>query len=198
MERRNIFEERTHKNGESKRSNLLDIVLSRSLGDICNKKLYKDEVKEISERFESVTSYMKSFMFPLLEETREALLSEMQNVIKELQDSYGKYEPESGDLISVTDVKPKRIEDINRPSMQGNFVAYVTSVKDKHSNKMHFVSSRPIDCMNKKLFAVYIGNLTMNLRIWKSLNHDPNGPNLNVIESLLRVESSVSVTYHTI
>ncbi|XP_042981759.1 uncharacterized protein LOC122311308 isoform X6 [Carya illinoinensis] len=55
-----------------------DIVLSWSLEDIENEDLYKYQVENIPQSFESVGQYFGSYVYPLLEETRAQLHSSME------------------------------------------------------------------------------------------------------------------------
>ncbi|KAL8139250.1 hypothetical protein V2J09_005271 [Rumex salicifolius] len=200
---------------KSKTPGLQDIVFSWSFHDICNDNLYKNQVKEIPGTFDSVEQYMNSFKFPLLEETREALFSEMQNVSKSPygEISYlgksrspkslyyemkitGKYKPVGGDVIAFNDVKPETIHDINR-APNGYRVAYVKFVED-HSGKILILSSKSLPEFKDsetetetKIFVVYLGNLTTNVRIWNGLNPDFTSQKLNVIERLLKSDPSL-------
>ncbi|XP_014518833.1 uncharacterized protein LOC106776048 isoform X1 [Vigna radiata var. radiata] len=54
------------------------LILSWSLEDILNNDLYIDKVKQIPKTFLSVAHYLKSFTFPLIEETRTDLCSSMK------------------------------------------------------------------------------------------------------------------------
>lgn len=56
---------------------LVDLVFSWSLDDVLNKDLYKYKVKQIPKSFSSITNYMNSFIFPLIEETRADLCSSL-------------------------------------------------------------------------------------------------------------------------
>ncbi|OWM65612.1 uncharacterized protein LOC116201312 [Punica granatum] len=59
---------------------LTDIVFSWSIDDIFNGNLYKYQVGKIPERFPSVKHYLRSFVYPLLEETRAELCSSMETI----------------------------------------------------------------------------------------------------------------------
>ncbi|XP_019172078.1 PREDICTED: uncharacterized protein LOC109167512 [Ipomoea nil] len=61
---------------------LLDVVFSWSLEDVTNKNLYRDKVKEIPDTFLSTHHYFTSFIYPLLEETRADLYSNMTNSLR--------------------------------------------------------------------------------------------------------------------
>ncbi|KAL9160632.1 hypothetical protein ABFS82_08G213400 [Erythranthe guttata] len=111
----------------------------------------------------------------------------------------GKYEPESGDLIALTDVRPKCIDDLNRPPKRSYLVALVRGMKDE-GLIITILSSKPIDFekgdkakgkSGNKLFAVYLTNLTTNIRIWNALHPGKGGGNMNIINSVLDINPSV-------
>ncbi|KAL7104163.1 hypothetical protein ACP275_08G226900 [Erythranthe tilingii] len=107
----------------------------------------------------------------------------------------GKYKPQSGDLIAITDVRPKCIDDLNRPKVS-YLVAIVQGMKDKNLIKIPILSSKVIEFdrergrMGNRLFAVYLTNLTTNRRIWSGL-HPGEGGNMNIINSVLNINPSV-------
>lgn len=110
-------------------------------------------------------------------------------------------EPEMGDLIAITDVRPKCVEDLNRPTVPYciALIEKVTSKKDY--NKIQILSSKPvlleqsnqITRANNTLFAVFVMNILTNIRIWTALNLVPEGRNLKVIEKVLQPGYTVSV-----
>ncbi|KAG4920415.1 hypothetical protein JHK86_049228 [Glycine max] len=63
---------------ENNSEGFLKLIFSWSLGDILNNDLYKDKVRQIPTAFWSVSHYLKSFIFPLIEETRTDLCSSMK------------------------------------------------------------------------------------------------------------------------
>ncbi|KAL6562041.1 hypothetical protein OROGR_003048 [Orobanche gracilis] len=103
----------------------------------------------------------------------------------------GKYVPESGDLIVLTDVRPKNIHDLKNPGSNYYHIAYVLRPKDEHTEKVHILSSKDMgmDDSNKSLYAIYLLNLTTNLRIWKALNQPVEGENeCKIIKKVLQPE----------
>ncbi|XP_048135410.1 uncharacterized protein LOC115739970 isoform X2 [Rhodamnia argentea] len=62
------------------RNDLTDIVFSWSLHDISNENLYCNKVETIPETFQSVRHYLRSYVYPLLEETRASLCSSLENI----------------------------------------------------------------------------------------------------------------------
>ncbi|PQQ08561.1 helicase SEN1-like [Prunus yedoensis var. nudiflora] len=109
----------------------------------------------------------------------------------------GKYEPAVGDIFALTNIRPKCIDDLNRPT---NFylIAYVLGSKDESSDNLQILSSKPINgegykqIKSKKetLFAVYLMNMTTNVRVWKALNSEKT--NTNIIKNVLQVQPSSS------
>ncbi|XP_021823824.1 probable helicase senataxin isoform X2 [Prunus avium] len=221
----------TNKKEVTDRSSLIDLVFSWSLRDVLNNHLYKNQVPKIPETFSTVTTYKKSFIPSLIEETYADLLSNMMTLshaptCEILTVDYSKYhkppkalfyditykkdaevdqnhkgpmyEPQVGDLIALTNVKPKCIDDLNRPQ-RFYLIAYVDGVTDleKFPDDFEFkiLSSKPIgfgeqDTQQSKretLFAVYLMNMTTNIRVWNALNSE--GGNTNVIEKVLQPNS---------
>jgi senataxin len=120
-----------------------------------------------------------------------------------------KTEPEKGDLIALTDVRPKCIADLNRPK-RFYLIAYVHGPKNMLTGKIPILASKPIwndqdvheyenETLNvnkkQKLFAVYLMNLITNVRIWCALN-PPEGGNTNIIKTVLQANSPVRILSH--
>ncbi|BFG15843.1 hypothetical protein CerSpe_021170 [Prunus speciosa] len=113
------------------------------------------------------------------------------------ESNVGKYEPAVGDIFALTNIRPKCIDDLNRPS---NFylIAYVLGSKDESSDNLQILSSKPISGEGYKqikskrviLFAVYLMNMTTNVRVWKALNSGET--NTNIIKNVLQVQPSSS------
>ncbi|KAM1012040.1 hypothetical protein ACFX2C_047316 [Malus domestica] len=230
MEKTNV----SNKKEVTDKKAFLDLVFSWSLCDVLNNKLYKNQVPRIPETFLNVTSYLKSFVPSLIEETHADLLSNMitelshaptceiltlecskghknpQNLVYDIaykidteadQKHNGlMYEPQVGDLIALTDVKPKCIDDLNR--FPRHYVAaYVSKVPDPEefpdAHEFTILSSKPIDygeqdgqkSKRQKHFAVYLMNMTTNLRVWCALNSKEG--NTNIIKKVLQPNSYV-------
>ncbi|GAU44107.1 hypothetical protein TSUD_123940 [Trifolium subterraneum] len=113
----------------------------------------------------------------------------------------GKYEPEVGDLIALTDIKPKTIEDLNRPRRYYH-IAYVCGLKES-TGEISILSSKCIDMeinssylrsnSTPKLYAIHLLNLTTNIRVWKGLNSELEGANMNMIKKVLQASSNVRI-----
>lgn len=115
----------------------------------------------------------------------------VKSITDELAKDFGKYEPEAGDLIAFTDMKPKRVDDLNTNKCPYN-VAYVVGSKDEFSGEILVMSSKLMiefdftKTNNQKLYAVNLMNLTTNVRIWKALNSQLEGEHLNIIKNVLQ------------
>ncbi|CAK9156532.1 unnamed protein product [Ilex paraguariensis] len=128
----------------------------------------------------------------------------------EKENGNDKYEPEVGDLIVLTDVRPRCIDDLNRPK-RSYLIALVRKAPDENEKEkrkrasdefldaLQILSSQPIvfdesaadkDKKREKLFAVYLTNLTTNIRIWKALNSELEGGNMNIIKQVLQTDSA--------
>ena len=117
----------------------------------------------------------------------------------------GVYELEVRDLIALTDVRPKCIDDLDRPT-RPYLLALVTGMDFDDPNKLQILLSKPImfdadkdgeeDIERRKIFAVYLTNMVTNLRIWSALNSNPKGPNMNLIRRVLQYDSTVRITTH--
>ncbi|KAK1439278.1 hypothetical protein QVD17_05094 [Tagetes erecta] len=182
-----------------KRQKLLDIILSWSLPDILNDHLYKFQVEEVPLTFSSTTHYMNSFIHLLLEETRADLLSHIDAIsqapaspisgLRRISSDNNtelyyqitlngfKYEATVGDLIVLTEVTPKCIDDL--VVSNSYFVtAYVTGLVAQDPTDLIVLLSHDLTELNlfeankrrPKGFVVYLTNLTTNMRIWQALN----------------------------
>ncbi|XP_059643475.1 helicase SEN1-like [Cornus florida] len=119
---------------------------------------------------------------------------------REIENDKGMYEPQVGDLIALTEVSPKCIDDLNRPK-RPYLVALILEKKsgDDYSVKFSILSSNDIifnqetkkDKKKETLFAVYLTNMTTNIRIWKALNYQLEGGNMNIIREVLQINSTV-------
>ncbi|KAK7305619.1 hypothetical protein VNO77_43525 [Canavalia gladiata] len=108
----------------------------------------------------------------------------------------GKYEPEVGDLIAFADIKPKTVDDLNKPKRFFH-IAYVHGSKES-TDKISILSSKSFDTdidfpLRKnnapKLYAIYLLNLTPSVRIWKALNSELEGASMSMIKKVLQADS---------
>ncbi|CAI8586116.1 unnamed protein product [Vicia faba] len=203
---------------------LLDQVFSWTLQDVFNENLYKYKVNKIPETFDSPTAYKKAFIPLLLEETHADLSSSLSGVARapfceilelkrdsklfmlpkpliyniEFEKGVGKYEPEYGDLILFTNIRPKCVDDLKLNTPKSPYhIAFVLGPKSeppksKYVEKVKVISSKCIntdfesnmrDNETQKLYAVYLMNMTTNVRIWKALNSKTHG---SIIENVLQ------------
>ncbi|XP_031110406.1 uncharacterized protein LOC116014483 isoform X1 [Ipomoea triloba] len=211
--------------------NLVDAVFSWSFEDVLNKDLYKDKVQQIPLEFQSIPSYMRAFVLPLIEETHADLSSSIDTVSNastysimsieaekeeieydepcretkytieiettEIENDVSR-EPEMGDLIAITDVRPKCVEDLNRPTMPYCIALIQKVTNEKDYIKLRILSSKPILLEqgnkiireNNTLFAVFLMNILTNIRIWTALNLVPKERNLKIIEKVLQPDST--------
>ncbi|CAI8583915.1 unnamed protein product [Vicia faba] len=86
---------------------------------------------------------------------------------------------------------PKRVDDLNTQRCPYN-VGYVVAPKDEFAGEVSIMSSK---CMTEtdfryndkqKMYAVYLMNMTTNVRIWKALNSQSDGDHLGLIKKVLR------------
>ncbi|PHU26722.1 hypothetical protein BC332_05054 [Capsicum chinense] len=209
---------------------LIDIIFSWSFKDVLNKDLYKDKVENIPLTFQSIALYMKSFIFPLIEETHADLSSSFDKVASasickissieeveskkpsdkclyvievEKKDSSGdgrSYEPETGDLFAITDVRPTCVDDLNRPTMSYVIALVQRVTYEKDYIKIKVFSSRPFLMdqgirerhMKDSLFLVSLINTTTNARIWNSLRLGLEKQNSKVIQKTLEPDFYVT------
>ncbi|KAG5534407.1 hypothetical protein RHGRI_022507 [Rhododendron griersonianum] len=207
---------------------LIDLVFSWSLSHVFNKDLYKPKVKLIPKTFSSTSEYLNSFIYPLIEETHADLFSSMETVprapsreiwsvtksrhfkppkylsynilLNENTDTANGevYEPEYGDLMALTEVRPKCIDDLDRPKSP-YLIALVKWVDEDNPDHIAIRASKPIvlgenedgrgDKRKKpSLFVVYLTNMVTNLRIWTALNSHLN---MNIIKRVLQPDSTI-------
>ncbi|XP_071707110.1 DNA polymerase alpha-associated DNA helicase A-like [Rutidosis leptorrhynchoides] len=212
---------------ENRVHNLVNEVFSWSLSDVLNRNLYNEKVSEIPMTFSSVTEYKTSFVYPLFEETHEDLRSKILGVKRcptagivqvrkspglppkvlhytiKLRIHQGSYEPQCGDLIALTDVKPKFVDDLERPN-KSYVIAIVQGAKTESS--IYFVlSSKPLneqgvgviqnDVLSNtahtdlKHFVVYLTNVTTNIRISQALYPEREGDQKRMLEKLIQIDS---------
>lgn len=121
---------------------------------------------------------------------------------------HGNYEPGSGDLILLTNIRPKSLDDLKTLKSSYHF-GYVNRAKNHCSNAILVMSSKsvkmdmdiPYDLRNKKeakevkMYAVYLMNMTTNVRIWNALNSQSEGEHLNIIKKVLQLGLNVRITW---
>jgi hypothetical protein len=112
----------------------------------------------------------------------------------------GKYEPEVGDLIAFTNIRPRSVYDLSRIKRYCH-IAYIHGSKDEFTDEIPILLSKYMEThkfdlsRNKaqKLYAVCLINMTTNIRIWKALNSEMEGSNINIIQKMLQPYSRVRI-----
>ncbi|KAJ4710301.1 UvrD-like Helicase, ATP-binding domain, P-loop containing nucleoside triphosphate hydrolase [Melia azedarach] len=138
-----------------------DTLFSWSLEDIFNDNLFTEKVEKIPLSFQSVKKYFRSFVFPLLEETRAQLFSSMKTISRapfaevvafeeskpyrtKLYDvkvdnwknrfsNHGKepYKILPGDILVLADAKPETADDLQRVGRVWTFVSVIKVPEDE-------------------------------------------------------------------
>ncbi|KAK2376777.1 P-loop containing nucleoside triphosphate hydrolase superfamily protein [Trifolium repens] len=119
----------------------------------------------------------------------------------------GKYEPEVGDLIAFTNIRPRSVYDLSRIKNYCH-IAYICGSKDEFTDEIPILLSKYMDIemhgkfdlrksKPQKLYAVYLVNMTTNVRIWKALNSEMEGSNMNIIKKVLQPYSEKEEICHT-
>ncbi|KAL5102073.1 hypothetical protein RYX36_006400 [Vicia faba] len=120
----------------------------------------------------------------------------LKNITDEVYGA-GKYEPEVGDLIAFTNMRPKSVDDLSRIKRYCH-MAYICGSRDEFTNEIIILLSKEMHNnfdlrTNKaqKLYAVYLVNMTTNVRIWKALNLEMEGSSVNIIKEVLQPYSGL-------
>lgn len=103
------------------------------------------------------------------------------------------YQPEFGDLIALTDTKPKCIDGLNKPQ-KPYLIGLVVKIDLDSPNRLKIKCSKSIELERYKekdkkkvaLVAVYLTNMITNIRIWKGLKSEVEGDNMKIIKSVLQ------------
>ncbi|KAL2921099.1 putative helicase MAGATAMA 3 [Bienertia sinuspersici] len=115
--------------------------------------------------------------------------------ISDFKNNGGHYEPEVGDLIVLSNIKPRRIDDLRKPGEP--FVVALVATMEDGFDMTRILLSKEIDDSSLfpkphkriRVFATYLINLITNMRIWKALNPDPEGVNLKLVLNVLKANS---------
>jgi len=108
----------------------------------------------------------------------------------------GKYEPEVGDLIAFTNIRPRSVYDLSRIKRYCH-IAYIHGSKDEFTDEIPILLSYKFDLRRnkaQKLYAVCLINMTTNIRIWKALNSEMEGSDMDIIQKVLQPYSRVRIT----
>ncbi|KAI3980154.1 hypothetical protein MKX01_033295 [Papaver californicum] len=130
------------------------------------------------------------------------LLSDTGTDRKSMKDAY---KPQPSDVIAFSDVRPEYVKDIARISYTPAIILKVENDKAK-PYLVVVLSSKPIIVENEEdyeeegylksekkfmcnpLFAVYLMNMTTNLRIWRALSGERND---DIIKNVLQANSQI-------
>ncbi|XP_061353992.1 uncharacterized protein LOC133298681 [Gastrolobium bilobum] len=142
-----------------------DFIFSWSIEDILNEELYKNQVQKIELSFQSIDHYLGSYKYPLLEETRAQLCSNMDMIYQapfaeviglEEAKPFGKklynfkidswknrfthpgepYKILPGDVLVLADYKPETARDMQRFGRTWSFVSVVKTTEDENDDNM--------------------------------------------------------------
>ncbi|XP_058179726.1 uncharacterized protein LOC131298340 [Rhododendron vialii] len=110
------------------------------------------------------------------------------------------YKPKFGDLIALTEVRPKWIRDLDRPKSP-YVIAVVQGMGEYGSEKIEIRASKTIvlgeygdqreDKNKRSLFVVYLGNFITEIRIWTALKSELEGGSMNIIKRVLQPDSTI-------
>ncbi|XP_050880685.1 uncharacterized protein LOC127084308 isoform X1 [Lathyrus oleraceus] len=112
------------------------------------------------------------------------------------------FEPETGQLIALTDRRPTCLDDLSKPGSPYN-IASIKRVRKKNDTEdvyeAKILTSKPIELEQHWQkddtyiygFGVYLCNMTTFIRIWNALNSDPDGPSIHIIKQLFQPNSGV-------
>ncbi|KAM4124279.1 hypothetical protein ACB094_01G218800 [Castanea mollissima] len=140
------------------------------------------------------------------------------NAAEDTEKNIGTYEPKVGDLIALTDFRPKSIDDLVRPT-RFYLIAYVYGTKAESSEKLQILASKCIRTepnmqrnmretflgmkretfhTNKKetLLAVCLMNMTTIVRMWRAVNSELEGGNRNILNKVVQNNAAVRIIYH--
>lgn len=120
--------------------------------------------------------------------------------ITDFKNNGGHYEPEAGDLIVLSNTKPRKIEDLNKPGE--TFVIALVATMEDDSDMTRILTSKEIDGSKLlpkgvkvekgvRVFVTYLINLITNMRIWKALNPEPQGVSMDLVLKVLQPTSYV-------
>ncbi|KNA03605.1 hypothetical protein SOVF_207510 isoform A [Spinacia oleracea] len=118
--------------------------------------------------------------------------------ITDFKNNGGHYEPEAGDLIVLSNTKPRKIEDLNKPGE--TFVIALVATMEDDSDMTRILTSKEIDGSKLlpkgvkvekgvRVFVTYLINLITNMRIWKALNPEPQGVSMDLVLKVLQPTS---------
>ncbi|WVZ74165.1 hypothetical protein U9M48_022380 [Paspalum notatum var. saurae] len=199
--------------GTWEQSELERHVFSWSLQDVLDRNLLKKKVQKIPTTFTSLEDYMKSFLLPLVEETRADLCSALEGIkhapaaeVRRMEQLGGKeddivsvavekadpdsaqrdqvYTPKDADLLVLTDRKPRHSSDLGRSYLLGS----VLKAQGGDGSVVRLSRSRGAEGQ-LPLFAVFLINMTTYNRILNALDaRAAECRNASIIEKTLNLK----------
>ncbi|WJX58554.1 hypothetical protein P8452_43997 [Trifolium repens] len=125
----------------------------------------------------------------------------LKNITDEVY-GVGKYEPEAGDIIAFTNMRPRSVDDLTRTGSYCH-IGYICGSKDECNDEFPVLLSMEMhnnfDSRRnnaQKLYAVFLVNMTTNIRIWNALNSEMEGSNMNIIKKVLQPYSRMEQNCH--
>jgi senataxin len=122
----------------------------------------------------------------------------LKNITDEVY-GVGKYEPEAGDLIAFTNIHPRSPYDLSKIGSYCH-IGYICGSKDECNDEFPVLLSKEMHSNfdsrrnnAQKLYAVFLVNMTTNIRIWNALNSEMEGSNMNIIKKVLQPYSRVRI-----
>ena len=144
-----------------------------------------------------------SRLVPLKLKSKQAKSRFCYNILtrgnKSLKNPRGDYEPQSGDLVLLTNSTLKGMHSLNIPEIQF-VIASVLKLNGGSFYKFRLVSAKEINPELRpngpnRVYATYLINMTTNIRIWRALNPNPKTANLSLIEKVLQYDPAVSTYF---
>jgi len=109
----------------------------------------------------------------------------------------GDYEPKSADLVLLTNTRVKVVHDLNTAGDQ-----FVIASVLKLNDEVRLLTAKEISPKLRpeganRIYAIYLINLTTNMRIWRALSPKPKTTNLSLMKKVLQYDSAVSTYFFT-
>ncbi|KAJ1280494.1 hypothetical protein BS78_04G236800 [Paspalum vaginatum] len=189
-------------------------VFSWSLQDVLNWNLLKTKVQKIPKTFASLEDYMRSFMLPLVEETRADLCSALEGIkhapaaevtrmeqlgkeddifsvaVKKADPEAAQrdqvYTPRDADLLVLTDRKPRHSSDLGLAGSRSYLMGSVLKAQGGAGTVVVRLSRPRGAEEGRPLFAVFLINMTTYNRILNALDaRAAECRNISIIEKTL-------------
>ncbi|XP_023769500.1 uncharacterized protein LOC111918065 isoform X1 [Lactuca sativa] len=203
---------------QSQDHDFAQLIFSWSLDDILNDNLYEHQVEKIPLTFQSEEHYFRSFVYPLLEETRTELASSVNMMdkaprgeVSSFRMAKGKekmvydvtvgnwrnterpkesYRTLPGDLLILTNGEPGSVSDLQSVGSTWAFLLVNNTEDDDSGTPVQFkvAASQKIE-LHDRISVIFLMNITTQKRIWNSLHKHAN---LDIIKEILYPDSVVN------